>query len=208
MIYYKVRQIQAKNYILETPAISPAIELSYIKEVSKIDNDAYDSLLLSLIKVATEYGEKITGRDFINKTYKGFLNCFPACTSRGIQIRKAKLQSITSIQYYVDGILTTFDSSNYYITESDNGYSSIYLNEDKEWPSDVDNRQQAVVITFVAGYGEDSCDIPATLQRAMAAHIELLRANSGDCEDVDGVSRQAMQLYQPFTLSNKKFCVV
>jgi uncharacterized phiE125 gp8 family phage protein len=208
MIYYKLKQLAADNYILVTPATTPAIELSYIKTISKIDDDSYDSLLISLIAVVTEYGEKITGRDFINKTYKGFLDCFPACPSRSIQINKSKLQSISSIEYLKDNVLTTLDPSKYYFTQSSNSYSTINLIDGELWPTDSDRRKQAIIITFIAGYGDDSCDIPATLQRAMASHAELLRANSGDCQNADGINKQAKQLYNPFILATKLVCVI
>ena len=206
--YTNTPEVVAKDYVLvtNTNSIAPAIELAYVKENSKLDGNSFDSLLLSLIKVATEFGERITGRDFINKTYKGFLDCFPGdCNS--IQITKSKLQSITSIQYLKDNVLTTFDASKYYITESDNDFSTINLVYGQSWPTNEDNRKQAVIITFVAGYGDDSCDIPETLKRAMAAHIELLRSNSGDCQGADGINKQATQLYKIFVLARKRFCV-
>jgi uncharacterized phiE125 gp8 family phage protein len=207
MIYYKVRQIQAKDYVVETPPLSPALELNAVKEHLKITDNDSDSYLLSLIKVVTDQAESITGRDLINKTYKGFIDYFPACSNRNIQIRKTKLQSITSIQYYVDNILTTFDSNKYYITESDNGFSTINLYEDESWPTNVDKRRQAVVITFVAGYGDDSCDIPAGLRQAMLSSIAMLYDDAGDCAESTALNAQAKMLYHPYILSTKQVCV-
>ncbi len=122
--------VKPSNYSLTVPATSPAIGLESIKEhIKSIQGfEDYDSQLLSLIKVVTEYGEKITGRDFINKTYEGFLNRFPKDNCQSIEIRKSKLQSISSIQYLKDGVLTTFDPSKYYFTKSDN-FSIIALED-------------------------------------------------------------------------------
>ena len=148
----------------------------------------------------------ITGRDFINKTYKCFLNYLPAASCRSIEIRKSKLQSIVSIQYYSNGVLVTFDSSKYYITES-NTFSKIYLKEGEFWPT-ADRRPQAIIINFIAGYGEDACSVPDPIKRAILGHIELLRSEAGDCGDGGGVSKQVMQLYAPFVLITKRFVIV
>jgi uncharacterized phiE125 gp8 family phage protein len=207
MIYYKVKQIQAKDYIVETPAVSSALSLDEVKEHLKITDDDRNDYLFSLIKVVTDQAEQITGRDLMNKTYKGFLDCFPACSTRSIQIRRSKLQSITSIQYYVDTVLTTFDANKYYITETGNGFSTMNLFEDESWPTGVDKRRQAIVITFVAGYGTDSCDIPAGLRQAMLSSIAMLYDDAGDCGEGTALNAQAKMLYQPYVLSTKQVCV-
>jgi uncharacterized phiE125 gp8 family phage protein len=208
-VYYKQRQLKAKDYVLVTGAVSPALSLDCVKEQLRITDDSSDDYLLSLIKVVTDFAEKITGRDLIDKTYKGFLNCFPASSCRNIQIRKSKLQSITSIQYYKDKVLTTFDASKYYTTESDNGFSTINLFDGEAWPTDADNRMQAVVITFVAGYGDDDCDIPSGLKQAMLSQLTVLYENAGDCAETDGISSsQAKILYGPYILSTKLVCPI
>jgi uncharacterized phiE125 gp8 family phage protein len=205
-IHYKQKQLAVKDYILVTPAVSPALDLSKVKDHLKETSNDNDVQLLSLIKSVTDISENITGRDLINKTYKGFLDCFPASPTRNIQIKKSKLQSITSIQYLVDGVLTTLDSSKYYITESNN-YSTINLVDGELWPNNVDKRKQAVVITFVAGYGDDSCDIPAGLCQAMLSNLTALFENVGDCAD-EGANKQTKQLYTAYILPDKFFCVI
>ena len=211
MIYYKEfdKFTKPNNYIVTAPSVPPAIDLDDIKgHIKSIQGfDDYDSQLLSLIQVVTEYGEKITGRDFINKTYEGFLDHFPRCDWKSIQIRKSKLQSINSIQYYVDGVLTTLGSSKYYFTESSN-YSTIHLVDGDSWPINTDKRKQAVIITFIAGYGDDSCDIPATLRQAMLSQLTVLFENAGDCSESSSDNEQFIELYKPFILPNKQFCVI
>lgn len=205
MIYYKPEQLTAKDYIVVNPSISRPVSLEEVKINSRIDDDSCDAQLLSLIDVATEFGEKITGRDFINKTYKSFLNCFPADSCRSIEIRRTKLQSIVSIKYYLNGILTTFDASKYYITENTD-FSRIHLKEGEFWAT-ADRRLQSVVITFIAGYGEDACDVPATIKRAILSHVELLKSESGDCDNANGVNKQAIELYSPFVIITKRFAI-
>lgn len=199
MLYYDVKKtLSPSNYVLVTDSASEPITLSEVKTHLRIDGSDYDSILTPYIKTARQIGEKVTGRDFINKTWKTFVNDFP-CSDVGIEIQKSKLQSITSIQYYVDDSLTTFDSSNYYFTESDNQYSQIFVNDGVSYPSNVDNRKQAVVITFVSGYGADASDVPQALKQAMLSHISYLYYNAGDCTSQEGVA-QYQSLYSAYKL--------
>lgn len=202
------------EYTLLTPATSPALSLDDVKNHLKLSGDDYDAQLLNLIDVVAQYAESVTGRDLINKTYKGYLdnfspcahycNCYPEICSDSIQVRKSKLQSITSIQYYLDGVLTTFSSSDYYFTDQKD-YSSIYLVDGKSWPS-IDNRKQAIVITFIAGYGDNSCLVPRLLQQAMLSQLTMLFENAGDC--IEGKSEQFRSLYTPFIISSNFLRVI
>jgi uncharacterized phiE125 gp8 family phage protein len=207
MLYHKKPDlIAARNYELIIAAESTPITLDEIKDHIRetFGIDDYDNQLMSLINVVAEYGEKLTGRDFINKTYKGYLDCFPNCAWQSIEIRKSKLQSISSIKYLVDNVETTLDSAKYYFTQNNN-FSSIYLVDGESWPDNEDKRKQAVIIEFVAGYGDDSCDIPTSLKQAMLSHLTTLFKNAGDCTNTEGVKAQFASLYSAFILPSKRF---
>lgn len=203
--------ISVTEYTLLTPAISPALDLGEVKDYLKISDNDSDSKIINLISAVTDYAEKATGRDLINKTYKGYLNCFPLeafsypyCPS--IEIRKSKLQSITSIQYYLDGVLTTWASTDYYLTDS-SSYATINLVDGKSYPA-TDTRKQAVVVTFVAGYGDDECDIPSGLKQAMLSQIAALYDNAGDCSEQDGGMSQFKGMYRAYTLAQKLVLII
>lgn len=182
------------NYILSTDATTEVITLAEIKIFLKIDGSDYDSILTPFIKVSRQIGEKITGRDFVEKEYKTFLDCFPDC--HGIEIRKSKLKSITSIQYYdVNNALQTLSSSDYYFT-NDANYSSIYINNDKSFPSTYD-RKQAVIITFKVDYP----NFPATLKQALLSVCAYLYENAGDC--VNENNSQFKSLFFPYIIPQK-----
>lgn len=207
---------EPKQYTLVTGSSELAIALTDIKDWLKIPSTltADDSLLTALTKASMGYFEKITGRDLITKTYKTYLDKFPSSSGlyyytgvsnlalqqhdNNLLIRKSKLQSVTSIQYYLDGVLTTWDSSNYYFVDSDD-YSGIYLVDGKSFPSDVDTRKQAVIITFTAGYGVDSTAIPEDVKQALLQFISYLYENRGDCSE-SGKMNMAMNLFRLFTI--------
>lgn len=133
------------NYILVSEIGSEILTLSDIKIHLRLDGSDYDSILTPLIRTSREIGEKITGRDFIEKEWKTYLDAFPVSSCEGIELRKSKLKSITSIQYYDENnVLQTLSASDYYITEEAD-YSSIFLKCDKSFPRTY-CRKQAVII--------------------------------------------------------------
>lgn len=182
------------NYILVTDSATEPLTLAEVKTYLRIDGTDYDNILTPLIKTVRQLAEKITGRDMINKTWKTYLDCFPY--RDGIELRKSKLQSITSINYYTSSVLTLLSSATYYVTDEDS-YSSIYLVDGQSYPS-TDTRKQAVEITFVSGYGIDATFVPEALKQAMLSHIAYLFENTGDCTD-SGVA-QFKQMYFPYIL--------
>jgi len=203
-----IGNIKPVNYVLVTGPAGLAVSLDSVKTHLKIIGTDEDVELTDIITSATTFGEKVTGRDFINKTYATYLDCFPIGSVNGVTIQKSKLQSVTSIEYYTAGVLTTYNSVNYYFTE-DSEYSSIYLLESKSWPS-IDNRRQAIKFTFVSGYGATETDVPEIIKRALLAHITDLYENKGDCSDCDGesISKQAEALYKPCIVSTNRFRII
>jgi len=179
-----------------------------VKDYLRISGTDFDTTLTLITSAATTYGEKITGRDFINKAYKTYLDRFPVGDT-SIEIKKSKLQSITSIQYFKDDVLTTFDAANYYITDSAT-YATVNVDCDENWPTDADCRRQTVVIEFIAGYSTLAADVPDLIKRALLAHIASLFENLGDCSDCQGseASPQALSLYNPCIIAPKLFSVI
>lgn len=183
------------DYDLITGTSTLAVSLSDAKAWLRIDSSAEDTLITNLIYSATTYFELTTGRDLINKTYACYPDNFPGnytsyavlvpyslyANNSPIQLKKSRVQSITSIQYYKDGVLTTFSSANYYVTKEADNFPWIYLVDGASWPSDVDNRAQAVVITFVAGYGSADTNIPYDIKQCLLQMVDYLYENRGDC---------------------------
>lgn len=180
---------QFYNYIVETPPTNLPLTLEEVEAHLKIPADSEDTYLTFLIEATRDFFEKYTNRTLINTTYKAFLDDFPGniayystcycCHDDNILIRKSKVSSISSIKYYIDDVLTTWNSSNYYFTDS-NLYPVVLLEEDGSYP-DVDDRRQAIEIIFIAGYGATEASIPDDIKMALLNHIAFLYENRGDC---------------------------
>jgi len=177
---------QPTKYILVSnfSQLALGISLSDVKAHLRIDFAQEDAYLTNLIKTAIERFENITTIDLITKTYKTFLDNFPV-DNTPIKIKRTKLQSIISIQYYLNGVLTNFDASNYYINET-NQYSHIFLKEDKEYPTTIDNRADAVIINFTSGFGASDANVPFTYKQGLMEYVAFLYKNRGDacCNDM------------------------
>lgn len=214
---------QPKDYILVTGPTTTPISVDEVKSYAKISGTSQDTLISILINAAVSYFETFTKRDLINKTYKCYLDNFPRYNGNnavlsdgftydykntGILLKKSKLQSITSIKYLLNTILTTWDSSNYYIS-NENTYASIYLENTINYPTDVDARKQAVEITFVAGYGAAASNVPDEIRLALMAHVAYMLENRGDCSgdasDAD-LPLPIKSLYNQYRIFNIGVC--
>lgn len=207
---------QPIDYILITGTSTLAVSLANTKAWLKIPSslDADNTLITYLIKAATGFFEKITGRDLITKTYRTYLDNFPIVNGlyyysgvsplipqyqdNGIWLRKSRLQTVTSIKYLKDGVQLTWDSLNYYTTINSD-YSAIYLVDGANFPENIDVRKQAVEINFTAGYGADDTSVPDDVQQALLRFISFLYDNRGDCADT-AKQNAAVLYFTPFKI--------
>jgi uncharacterized phiE125 gp8 family phage protein len=96
---------------------------------------------------------------------------------------------VTSISYYLDGALVELAPTDYYEVLSTR-YGSVYPNTGTTFPRVIDDRKQAVVIDFLAGYGDSPKKIPAAIRAALLEHAAKLYADRGDCSSA-GSSKAA-----------------
>jgi uncharacterized phiE125 gp8 family phage protein len=189
-MYGEVGHQRAFTYKVTVPPAVLAVPLETFKKHIKATSLEDDELLTLYLEAAIKYCEQFTRRDLITRTYETFRDVFP-CSGAGLisnqignigfEIRRSPLQSIESIKYLKDAVLTTVAGTVYYNTlETD--YSNVLTLEGQSWPSDADNRLQAIQITFKSGFGDSDEDIPDCYQSAIMAHAANMWANKGDCD--------------------------
>lgn len=150
--------------------VSLAQVLAHLNLPSTVDSQT-QTYLESLIKRAAQTFEIETCRAIITSTWLLALDEFPDDL---IQIPRPPLQTVSSVKYYNSaGVLTTIDSSDYRV-------HTVGLFGEIEpvnsWPS-PQSRRNAVEIVFVAGYGDESTDIPEALQHGILMLIAHWYAN-------------------------------
>lgn len=150
------------------PAVEP-VTTSEAKTHMRITASDEDTYIGTLIKAARLDSELVQHRQFITATYTLTLDRFPTCDY--IDLPRPPLQSVTSVKYYdTGGTLQTFSSGNYTVDTS-TAPGRIYVDWDTGWPTDVDDRRNAVQIVFVAGYGNASTDVPQTTLQAIKIKV-------------------------------------
>lgn len=173
---------KAWPYIVSVAPVNKPLTLTEVKNHLRLDvaDTSEDDYLNFLINAVALFGEKYTKKDFITRTYETYRDNF--CD---LEIRKSPIQAVSTVERLVDDVLTEVPTTVWFVTKS-NTYPHLSLKVDQSWPTDTDDREQAIKITFTAGLGDDATDIPGDYKNAMLAHIAFIYENRGDCEENDG----------------------
>lgn len=101
-----------------------------------------------------------------------------------IRLPLGPVQSVSSIAYFdTNGASQTFGASNYRAHEDRFG-PYVRLASGSAWP-DTETRDDAVTVTYVAGYGDNPSDVPEPIRTAIAqvaAHLFENREATGTAE--------------------------
>lgn len=159
---------------ITAPAAEP-VSLALARLNCRVDTNDKDALFAVYIQSAREFVEGLTGKALITQTWLQKLDAFPA---EGIKLLKPPVQAITSV-VYVDaaGVQQTM-ASNAYVLDAAVSPGWLMPADGTTWPA-TDDVINAVEITFTAGYGADSTNIPAKIIRWMLNDITTAHDNPG-----------------------------
>lgn len=101
----------------------------------------------------------ITGRALINQTWRQDFPCFGT-----LGLALAPVSSVTVTYYDDDNVSQTLSGSVYSLLEDTLG-AYVDLQTDQDWPT-IYTRADAVRVTYVAGYGTKSSDVPQVYRTA------------------------------------------
>lgn len=186
--------------VTSEPASEP-ISSSEAKLHLRVDHSSDDTLIGVLIKAAREIVESHTNRSLITQTRVIKLDNFPCFDT--IRLTHGPVQSVTSIAYSDEDDASQTLSSSLYWTDLDSNIPRIVVKN--SWPGTYD-KPNAVTITYVSGYGDDSTDVPAPLRQAMLlilSHLYENRSNvivSGTAIGAIEIPFGAMVLMNPYVL--------
>lgn len=126
--------------------------------VDVVEDDAY---IAGLITSARAHVERMTQRALIDQTWTLKLDRFPCV----IELRRCPVSSAVLTYLDADGALQTLPTSVYKLSENREP-ATITLKSGQAWPGTY-YESDAVVVTFVAGYGADGASVPADALHAM-----------------------------------------
>jgi uncharacterized phiE125 gp8 family phage protein len=150
-------------YLLSGPAAEP-VSLDDAKAYLKLDTDDEDALVTTLVTAARLHVEGTTGRALLNQSWRLVLDDWPSVGL--LRLPVAPLQSLTAITAYdINGDPVTL-STDGVLWDAQAAPTLLYL------PAGFGDAVilrplQAIEIDYVAGYGTDPADVPATLRQAL-----------------------------------------
>lgn len=152
--------------VLVTPATSGPISLAEVKVHSRIDDTNQDSAIELMIDAAIALCDGYGGilrTALIEQTWQQDFAAFPVCEFR---LALGQLISVTSITYYdTDNVQRTLATSVYAAFSDANG-PFFKLKDGQSWPSTF-YRDDAVRVTWKAGFGATADFVPADIRHAM-----------------------------------------
>ena len=154
---------------LVTAATTEPVTIQDLKEQLRIDENTEDSYLGGLLKTATRAVEKMSDRQLINATWRLSLDEFPCWD---IRVPKPPLSSVSSITYVNSTGGSSTVASTDYAVDTYNEPGRITPAYNATWPTGR-LQNNAVTVTYVAGYGASQNAVPDTYRHAikmLAAH--------------------------------------
>lgn len=162
------------------PAISVVEFEDAVKQVElPADDTTHTRHLARAIKSAIADAERHTRRAFITQTWRLSLQCFPC---RRIYIPRPPLQSVTSIVYVNEAGATTTLSSSLYQVSTDASPGFIEPAYGQSWPTIRSETLDPIKITYVAGFGSDSENIPDQYKNLIYELVAFRFMNRGDTD--------------------------
>jgi len=168
---------------LTVPPSAEPVTLTEAKQQARIDTTADDTLVTNLIIGARQWVEKYTARALITQTWQMWIDLWPAATElwwdgvrqgpvtgldqiSTINLPRAPLQSVTSVQYFDDSDNATVWSASNYFVDTIREPGRLALRQGATWP--VPSRlTNGIMVEYVAGYGDAGSAVPETIKTAI-----------------------------------------
>jgi len=166
--------VALKPVLSSAPATNPITDdeaKSHLR-VDHTDEDTHIGLLVDAVTAYVDGYSGILGRALVTQTWTQDFNAWPCDRLR---LPLAPVASITSITYYdTNNDSQTLSSANYTLLEDSRGPAAVWA-FNANLPS-VYDREDAIRVTFVAGYGAASA-VPAAIKAAMLLMVADLYEN-------------------------------
>ena len=151
------------SYLLSAPATEP-VTLDEARAFVRMDDTGEDALLTTLISAARLHVESVTARALLSQGWRVVLDAWPPGFCIALPVAPAL--SLTAITAYdLDGNGTAMPLADV-LVDGQGTPPRLFL------PADLGNGvvlrdRQAIEIDYVAGYGTNPTDVPATLRQAV-----------------------------------------
>lgn len=159
-----------------------------VKAALRIDHADDDALIDQLIAAAIarlegsgKTRDGYLGQALITQTWR--LETFAPNKVGILPIDYGPIQSVTSVETMLNGAYSTWPAAAYRLAQRD-GRGAIVPNYGYAWPL-RDLREDAIRVTFVAGFGDAPADVPAHICRALILDVGRRYDPERDTPDTD-----------------------
>lgn len=163
------------SHVPSVAATDTPISLAEAKLHMHVDTSNEDPEHTQMIEAATEYCQKVTGRQFVNATWVETLDEFP---THEMLTAISPLSSVTSIQYIDEAGNPQTWGASLYQEDATSIPGRIKPIVNGSFPSIRGGDYNSVTVTYVAGYGAAGSDVPEIYKRAirfLVAHWHMNR---------------------------------
>lgn len=143
---------------VSTPASELPVSIDDAKAYCDYEDNDRNGQFLTWIKAATAQVEHDCEVALCSQTCKLYLPWFPNWTPHVIELRKPPVTSVSSITYLDGSGVSQTLSSSVYTTNLKRWPPRIRLTDGQTWPTTQDYTDNAVTVTFIAGFGTTSTD--------------------------------------------------
>lgn len=153
----------------------PLLTLDEAKTHCRIDSSDEDDLVQTLIDAATAHIDGysgILGRALVTQTWRQDFSCF----DQRLRLPVGDLIAVTSVTYYDGSNVQQTLSTSVYAALADVEGPYLTLKSGQSWPS-VYSRDDAIRVTWTAGYGATAALVPAAIRAAVKLLIGHWYAN-------------------------------
>ena len=150
----------------DTLAVNPLFTTTEAKDFLKVDTNADDNLIDSMIKAATQSCQIFTNRYFLTTTVTQYSDKWDGIYT----LYKSPVIGITHIKYFDSNDTEQTLASSNYILDNISQPARIGISVDGTLPNLAD-RINAVEVKYSVGYGELSSDVPEGIKQAVLITI-------------------------------------
>lgn len=183
--------------VLVTAPSVPLLTLAEAKAQLRVDVTDEDTLITALVTAANSYLDGYTGvlgRALLQQTWQVDFDSF----GDGMRLPVGDVISVTSVTYYDASNVQQTLATSVYELRTDSTGPFIGLKVNQSWPSSYD-RDDAVRVTWTAGYGTAATSVP----EAIRAAAKLLISSWYDNRATGDMPAAADALLAPF----RRVCV-
>ena len=211
--------------VVETQPEREPLTVIETRDSLRLDDDVDESLVMSYIIAAREWAENYTGRALITRTMQQWLDGFVHVDmplwegwktgpnilnyQNHIELALAPVISVSNIKYFADDDTeTTWNATNYY-ADTIREPARIVLRDGGSYPTEL-RAANAIKITYTAGYGATSQNVPEPIRIAMMQYCAFMYEHRGDFErfpppQPPKVLTQLLQPYQIMRFSSTPY---